>query len=58
MPMKKITIAIPGDLLETVDSMVAKEKSNRSRVIAEAIGSYVNGDHPPEKLCCGDCLLP
>lgn len=29
--------------------MATKEGSNRSRIIAEAIGSYVDGSKPPEK---------
>jgi hypothetical protein len=46
MPMKKITIAIPGDLLDNVDSVAAKEGSDRSHIIVDAIGLYLNGDRP------------
>ena len=35
--------------MDNVDSVAAKEGSNRSHIIVDAIGSYLNGDRLPEK---------
>lgn len=38
---KRVTISIPGELLEEVDNLVRAEKLNRSQFVAEAMTYYL-----------------
>lgn len=38
---RRVTISIPGELLEEVDNLVRAEKRNRSQFVAEAMTYYL-----------------